>query len=67
MTKLDMITIACLVGAGAALLFIFTMIAITGGFLAIEPNPWILGAEVMMGPTFILVAILNAHQKLRKK
>jgi len=46
-----------LIGCGSAFVYIFGSIAVTGGYNACEPNPWVLGVEVGMGLAVTAVGI----------
>lgn len=48
---------ALLIAFGAVMVFIFGSISITGGYMAIESNPYILYTELGMGFFILLIGI----------
>jgi len=57
-----------LTGSGLAFLYIFVSILVTGGYMAIESNPIILWAEIIMGAiitTFGVLLFIDLIRELR--
>ena len=55
-------------GSGLAFLYIFVSILVTGGYMAIESNPIILWAEIIMGAiitTFGVLLFIDLIRELR--
>jgi hypothetical protein len=48
---------AAIIGCGGAFMYIFISIAITGGYRAYEPNPFILVSEIGMGVSLVVLGI----------
>ena len=57
-----------LLGSGLAFLYIFISIFITGGYMAYEPNPFILWSEIIMGAiitTFGVLLFIDVIRELK--
>ena len=56
-----------LIGCGIAFIYIFTSIAITGGYQAVEPSTHILVSEIVMGWAILIVGINRIINDVRGK
>ena len=64
--KLDTLIAVLTAGAGAAFIYIFISIAVTGGYWAGESNRFILSSEIIMGFIYLALGLIAVVRVIKR-